>query len=450
MAAIQSLPEELLIVVVQMVQKQERRSHSTHPLLRSRSMLRSLLRLSLVCTGWREEILKCGVLWASIAVDTSRGDCLAATLTMLERSKGAELELSVCFHMDYTIAERTGSILASILNHHSRITSLHLTADPPFTLKNDIPVPETTANALRTINYPTHPTLPRCLPELFRGLRELSLSVPSSSTTVRISELLDIMKNSQRLELLSLASLFVVKEDCPSTCVVHLPRLRRLSLRECDSSPILSRLVTPKTTQIKITLKSRGIRRYPSLHGVNILSALPASLSSIRALEQTTSLILEEDEGERYFGLGFAPFGSRDSLVVIKSRLFSREKFIRRSLRAISNHSYFDIIESFTFSYSSPVPTSWPTVFSRFCALLELNTLTIHAADVLHTLMQTTFDGTPLCFSLQRIRFFERLPNLSLRLDSQLFTAFHNFRIESHCSAVRITLHYLDGQKEEL
>jgi hypothetical protein len=55
--AIQSLPEVLLLVV-QTVQRQERQPHFAHPLSHCRSMLRSLLRLSLVCKGWRETILR--------------------------------------------------------------------------------------------------------------------------------------------------------------------------------------------------------------------------------------------------------------------------------------------------------------------------------------------------------------------------------------------------------
>jgi len=449
MVTIQSLPEELLLIVVQMVQGQEGRSHSARSRLsRSRSMLRSLLRLSLVCKDWRETTLKYGALWASIAVDTSRGDCLVATLAMLERSKGVEVELSACFRADYAIAERTSAAVASILDHRARITSLHLTADPLFMLENNTPASETAAHTLTTTNS-FSPTPSRCISGLFRRLRNLSLSLPSPSTVVRISELLDIVKNSQELESLSLTSFLFIRED--STCVVHPPKLLRLSLRECDSATILSRLVAPKTAVINITLKDRRVRGYPPLHGVHILGALPPSLSSIRALEETTKLIFEEDEKGHYFGLGLASFRSRGSIVAIRIRSSSRERFIRASLRAISDHPYFDIIESFTFSYSSRVPMSWPIVFSRFGALLELNASTVHAADILHTLVQTAFDGTPLCSSLRRIRFFDQPSNRGhVRLDSDLFTVFRSCRAEYHCSAVRITLHYLDGRKEEL
>lgn len=89
-----------------------------------------------------------------------------------------------------------------------------------------------------------------------------------------------------------------------------------------------------------------------------------------------------------------------------------------------------------------------PIVSSRFGALLELNA---SGADILYTLMQTTLDGTPLCLSLRGIRFFERLPHPGhLRVDPQLLTMFRNFRAESRCPAVRISLRYLDERKEEL
>ena len=449
MATIQSLPEELLLVIILLVQRRGRQSHSTHPLSRSRSMLRALLRLSLVCKNWREATLKYGVLWASVTVDTSRGDCLTVTLAMLERSKDAELELSMCLRTGDD--EQAGGVVTSILNHRARVTSLHLTADIFFTLEGDVPVPETMAHALTTTNYSTPPILSNGLASLFRGLGKLSLSLPSSSTAVRISDLLDIVKNSQGLESLSLTSFLFIKEGRQPTCVVHPPRLRRLFLRDCDSATILSRLEMPKVAVINIVLKDRRVRGYHPLHGAHILCALPHLLSSVCALKETTNLILEEDEEGRYFGLGLSPFRSPGSSVVVKNRSFSLEKFIQRSLRAISCHSYFELIESFTFSCSSPVPLSWPMVLSRFGALLELNTSTIHGADVLYTLMQTALDGTPLCLSLRRIRFFERLPYLRhFRVDPQLLTTFHNFRTESRCSAVRITLRYLDGRKEEL
>lgn len=112
MATIQSLPEELLLAIIQLVQRRGR--HSAHPLSRSRSMFRSLLRISLVCKGWREVTLEYGVSWVSIAVDTSRMDCLTATLAMLKRSKGAELELSMCLRTGYD--EQAGGVVASILD----------------------------------------------------------------------------------------------------------------------------------------------------------------------------------------------------------------------------------------------------------------------------------------------------------------------------------------------
>ena len=207
-------------------------------------------------------------------MDTSRGDCLAVPLTMQKGSKEAELELSACLRTGY-IAERTGSIVAYILNHYAQITSLHLMVGLPFILKGDTPIQK------RRHAHSRPPGM-------------LSLSIPSPSMVVRISALLDIMKTNQGLESPSPTFFLFIEEDCPLTRV-HPPILCRLSFHECNSATIHSRLPVSKTTVIDIMLKNRRIRGHPSIRGVYTPSAPPPSLLTICALEETTKQVLEED-----------------------------------------------------------------------------------------------------------------------------------------------------------
>ena len=405
MAIIQDLPIELLCAIFQMVQSRDRRPRPSMSLRCYRSRLRSLTPLSLVCKRWREVILECGVLWTSIPVDSSRLDHLESTLIMLKRSNGVELELSV--HLDASSGgpECTHSIVQIFTKQGVRIRSLHLRMDSRGSFKRGTQPSEAAANAIAAINgiillkpHPTaqHPT------HLFQGLSTLSLSLPSSAAVVNLSVILDIMKSCPRLEYLHLASFFSINEDCPSTSVVRMSNLLRLSLRRCDSASILSHIITPKTSFIDVVMNHRRTRR-PFAHA-HILTAFPDVPNNIHALEETTKLILEEDKSNGEFSLGLSPFYSRISSLVIINRSPPSDKFIPRSLSAIGVHPYFCAIKSFTFSCSSRVPMSWPIVLSRFTLLSELNTSIQHATDVTCALMHPRFDGSPLCSSLGRIR----------------------------------------------
>ena len=441
MAVIQDFSTELLYTVFQMVQARDQRLRPSGSLRCCRSRLRSLTILSLVCKSWRGVILEYGTLWASIPVDTSIPGYLESTSTMLKRSNGAELELSVYLDVNLDGPDRTRGVVRIFTHGGARIRSLHLITDSRHISKRGLQLSEIAANAIASISefirpelHPTaqHPT------NLFRGLSDLSLSLPSSAVIVNLSLILNFIVSCPELEYLRLASFLLINEDCASTSSVRMPNLLRLSLRRCDSAIILSHFVTPKTSSIDIVMNPR--RTHSSLAHPHILTAFPHLPTNIHALEETTKLTLEEDEIKGGFCLSLSPLSSRTPPLVIINRSPTSKRFIPRSLSAIAVHSYFGGIKFFTFSYSLRVPTSWPIVLSRLSLLSELDTSTQHATDAVCALIHPRFDGSPLCPSLERITFRTRSGRGGPRIDHVLLDAFHQFRVELHCATVRIIL----------
>ena len=445
MAVIQGLPEDLLIAIFRTIQRQDLRPHSTQPPPRYCAIFRRLTCLSLVCKGWREILLQHGLFWTHIPVDNTRSGTLKAILTMLQRSEGAELSLSAHLTVDSRTAEETGQIMKAILGQRSRVVSMHITADPRCIFDGNTPPSEPTAS------IGSDPS--QSISSLLNGLRRLAFSLPSPTMTVDVSSLLHIIRASPGLESLHLTSFISIKEDRPAACVVHAPRLQRLSFRKCSSAIILSHITMPRGAVIEITM---GRRRISGEHGASppgyhILDSLPHSLANIPALEGAELLILEGDEEKGTFCLGLSPFPSRGSSVVVRSHPSFIKSFVYHSLSAIANHSYFGVVKRFTFSYSSPVPISWSTVLGRFNLLLELNIPSNHGVGVICALMYTALNGFPLCSSLRRVRLFHQQPDITRNyLDPHLLTTFREFRAETRCSNVRITVHFPSGRKDEL
>lgn len=451
MAIIQEFSTELLYSIFRMVQGRDQRPSSSVSLRCYRCWLRRLILLSLVCKSWRGVVLEYGVLWASIPVDTTRSGYLESTSTMLKRSNGAELELSVYLVADSNSPGHTLGVTRTFIHQGARIRSLHLSADSYQISKRGPRLPETAANAIATIREfilpephitTQHPTNP------FQKLSNLSVSLPSSAVAVNLSVILEIIKSCPVLEFLRLASFFPINEDCPPTSRTEMPNLLRLSLRRCDSATILSHVVTPKTSFIDVVMNPRRTR--PSPTHAHILTAFPHLPTNIRALEETTRLVLEDDESNGGFTLDLSPLCSRSPSLVIINRSPSSKKFIPRSLSAIAAHPYFGTIQSFTFSCSSRLPTSWSIVLNRFSLLSELNTSTRHATDVVCALIHPRSDGSPLCPSLGRINFRTRSGREVPGVDPVLFTAFRRFREEYCCPAVKITLRRPGREREEL
>lgn len=445
MITIHDLPAELLCEIFQMVQGRGAQPRPSTSLSCYRARFRSLIVLSLVCKSWRELTLECGALWSSVPVDTSRVDCLESGSTMVKRSNGAELELSVHIGTDLSTPDRARRLVKALMANNAQIGSLYLSANPRRATGHGARLPETADIVVAAINLTL--TMPHSS-SLLRGLRTLSLSLPSPAVIVNISTFLETIKTSKELAYLHLASFHSIREDCPSTYAVCIPKLCRLSLRACDAATILSHIITPKTSTIDIVMDSPKVRKHH--RGSHILTALPQSLTNICALEGTAKLILEEDESRGGLRLGLLPLHSKTSSLLVTNGHHSLERFILRSLGAIAANPYFGAIQSFTFSCFSCAPIPWPTVLNRFDLLSELNTSSCHAMDVAHTLLGTRVDGSPPCSSLRRIRFCPGPNGREPHVDPQIFATLHKFRLEHHCSAIKITLRRADRGSEEL
>lgn len=450
MAAIQDLPTELLWAIFRAVQGRDLRPRPSTSLSCYRSRLYRLASLLLVCKGWRETILEDGVLWSAVPVDTSRPDCLESISTVLERSNGAELELSV--YLDgSSVVGRTGDIVRTLRYQRARVRSLYLSASPHCVPEREDQLLGIAADAIAAINEFMLPELhpPARYPtSLFQSLSNLSLSLPRSAAAVDVSTILNIIKSCEGLERLSLTSFRSVKRDCPPTSAVQMPRLFRISLRDCDSATILSHIATPATSFVDVVMDSRRTRRSPP--HTHILTAFPHFPTNTHALKVITRLILEEDEDRHELSLGLGPFHSRSSSLVIRNRCPSSEKFIPKSLDAIAAHPHFGAIRSFTFSCTSCAPASWSLVLNGFPLLSELNTPIQHATDAVCALMHTRFDESPLCPSLERIRFRAHRGGEDHGVYPQLFDSFRKFREELYCSTIKITLHYPGKRTKEL
>ena len=449
MTTIQDFPTELLCSIFQMVQGRDRRPRTSASLSYFRSRLRSLVTLSLVCKGWHKATLEYGILWSSVPVDTSRPDCLESTSTILERSSGAELELSVYLDAFSAVFGCTQTILGTLKHHGTRIRSLHLDAGSHCIPGRGTQLPEVVTNAFAAINEfilpELHPSTQRAI-NPFQSLSSLSLSLPASAAAVNATAILGIINSCVGLERLSLVSFYAINKDCPPTSAIRMPNLLRVSLRDCDSATVLSYIITPTTSVIDVVMNPRSMRRSPA--HAHILVAFPHSPANTCALKESTKLILEEDENRHEFSLGLGPLRSKTSSLVITNRCPPSERFIPRTLSAIAAHPYFGAIRSFTFSCTSCAPASWPLVLDGFPLLSEFNTSVRHASDVMCALMHTRPDRSPICLFLERIRFRAHWGGEGHGIYPQSVNSFRQFRAELHCSAVRITLHYPGGMKE--
>lgn len=451
MTTIHDLPVELLCEIFQMVQGRWLQPHPSASFACYRGRLRILVLLSLVCKSWRGVALGCGVLWSSIPVNTSQVGCLKLISIMTKRSNGTPLELSVHVGTDPSAPGRVRRLVKVLTANNHRIGALHLDTNPRHVAGDDgLRLLEATDSTITVINFIL--TAPFPTPQhscgLLRNLRTLSLSLPPFTVVVNISALLKTIESSTELEILRFVSLHPVHKDCPSTYAIHVPKLRRFCLRACDSAMILSHITTPKTSTINVVMNSSKARGCPS--GSHILVALPRSLTNMRALESADRLVMIENEMRGEFRLGLSSLRSETALLVVTNGRRSLERFILRSLRAIAVDPYFGAIQSLAFSCNSCAPVPWSTVLIRFVSLLELNISSRHGMDVMYALLSTMLDGSPLCPSLRRIRFYTGPGHTDHDFDPLIFSAFRKFRLEHRCSVVKITARRANGRVEEL
>lgn len=433
-------------------------------LSRHRSTLRALISTSHVCKRWRDLVLHDGTLWVYIPIEPSRRGCWEAIECFLKRSKQTELDISVLLDASHGPSSATITTMAALSAQYTRIRSLRLSTDSPVSLfcgSN----PATAMSTLEIFNrsrlyYPvakfggTFPSL-RSLTlhgfsswpsDLFSNLTRLRLTSVSAKNSFRLSRLIDLLRGSPELETVYLSSYLSVFDDLPLIDVVHLRNLQKITLRACDSAAILSHVGIPRTSTLDIIMDHRRLRATKPLlsQQTNIFSSLPSRLSNIKFSNETTKLILEQDLLRGGFGFGLSFLDSSTSSLVVIDCSRAIEKFVRRSLDAISSDPYFEIVRSVTLTLSLSIPIDWQNLLGRFKRLVELNTSVCHGPTILTTLTRLRADGTPLCPSLKRIRLFENSVGYTI-FNYGLLQLLSDFRFTFHCEPINITVHDPDG-----
>jgi hypothetical protein len=475
MSSVEILPPELLgAVFQQLVESKLEHSSGTvsspaiiqRLLLHHRSRLRILVTISLVCRRWHALVSDDGTLWTHIPVDASRHDCWKSTKCLLIRSKDTVLDVSAALEAPHVLSS---AAVMALSVHYARIRSLHLSTDSYVTLF-DGPEPATEMRTLAIFNRNklhysvsrfggTFPSLQSLTLHgfsfsfwpsgLFPNLKHVKLKSVSASRSVKLSCIVDLLRESPGIETLYLASFLLIVDDSSHTNVIHLRNLRKISLRVCDSAMILSRLAIPRTSAVDIVMDHKRLRETKLIlpHESHIISSLPPALSNMGFSDETTKLVLEQDHLRGGFGLGLSFLNADTSSLVIIDCSSSVGRFVQRSLVAISSHPYFEIIQSATLTLSPSIPISWPNLLGRFNQLVELNTSACHGPAVLTTLMRLRHDGTPFCSSLTRVRFFERNPVFYSILDHRLLQLLSNFRASFHCKPIKVTVHDGNGSR---
>ena len=467
MPPVEALPPELLGAVFQRLVENILGNNPvtfSQLLLYHQARLRALVTISLVCRRWYTLVSGDGTLWAHIPIDTSRHDCWKSTKCLLIRSKRTALDVSVVLEDSHVLS---AAAIMALGVHYARIRSLYLTTDS-YTKIFDEQEPATEMRTLAVFNrsklYSSVARFGGTFPNLrsltlhgfsswpsnrFINLKHLKLKSISSLRSVKLSRITGLLKESPDLETLYLSSFLVIVDDSTPTDIVHLRSLQGVSLRLCDSAMILSHLIIPRTSTLDIIMDYRRLQETKLMlpRESHIISSLPPVLSNMHFIGETVKLVLEQDRPQGGFGLALSfPDAETPSLVIVDGSS-SIERFIERSLVAISSHSYFEIIRSVTLALSPSIPISWPNLFGRFNQLLELNAAARNGLGVLTALMHLRDDGTPFCSSLSRIRFFEQKTGVSSIFDHRLLQLLSDFRASFRCAPTKITVHDVNGHR---
>ena len=158
---------------------------------------------------------------------------------------------------------------------------------------------------------------------------------------------------------------------------------------------------------------------------------------------ETTKLILEQGVNRSGFGLGLSFYDSRTPSLVIIDRSLSIQRFVQKSLGAISSNPYFETIRRITITLPPSTLIHWPTFLGNFKHLLELDAWAHHGPATLAALTHLFPGETPLCPSLRRIRFFGGDPVVNT-IPGYRLLQLSNFRATHGCGPIKVTVY--DGK----
>lgn len=184
----------------------------------------------------------------------------------------------------------------------------------------------------------------------------------------------------------SLSALRSTCEDYPSSYTICTPKLRRLPLGACNFTTIYSYITTPKVHYRYCDESPKGAKTAEGiLHSHRASAFLGEYVCLGRRSQNSFGWMGESWTTPRVsvstLGNGVAGCHERTSL--------------SRKVRQIRTPT-----RNFNFSCNLRAPISWLTALDRFVLQFELNTLSRHAIDTIHTHLGNWLDRSRLCSSI--------------------------------------------------
>lgn len=466
MTSIHVIPPEVLSTIFRLALGQPPLRPDTIELLaHHRTRIRALVQLSLVCQKWRSVAVGDGTLWTMLPVHTSRPDCQELTRAVLKRSKHAMLDVSVVCVDDLDSSRE--AIFSKISRNFHRIRSFHLVSTSSTTLRHlsspaskleelNIFIAEQPAEleslfggnlpALRSLTLAGFPSWPL---GLFSNLKDLRLVLPPSHPTVMVSTLIDVMSRSPGIEQMDISAFLSMIDDSSPSCLVHVPNLRKLTLRDCDSATILSHTVIPTMANVKIVMDHRRMknRMHIASRDCHILCSIPEDMSTLKFLGGSTVLVLQQDR-KIGFGVGFFRSRSSQASLRILDRSASVKSFARQSVEALANRSHrFGSIEELCITLFPGTVASWSTILYRFKRIQRLSMVALHAPSILSALMVAGEHGLPVCPSIRQLTIYEKDDDHAVALDNDDVVRFLAVRKRLDCAATEVNIYWPRGRK---
>ena len=331
----------------------------------------SLVTTASVCRRWRSAAINSGNLWSKIALDASDSCTITRAELFFERSRSAPLTVYIIDYEDQSsMLPRVQSVVARIAAASERIAQCVLFANSPtlwsywtHSAPNahtiviggsggmDVPLFGTELTQLREFVSFFYPVLPPS------GLQHLTfLKIHNDGKTVSLDSLLDVLRQSINLKILSLGGFgrWLLTNNTPTT-PVSLPNARDLTLTSCDSATFLHHTHLPPPAGIYIIGQPRA---------GGILSALPEGFSSVAVLPDLDKLSVVFTPGQPFC----VSAGNRTGWKVsIEGEGYTRS-LVGSSLDAVIQFPPFSTIRTLYFA-------SWATIPGWVQQILNLRCL---------------------------------------------------------------------------
>ena len=349
-----------------------------------------LVRLSSVCSHWRQTAIGDGTLWCNISFSPSLGSTVNCATEFLRRSRGASLTLAVWNEAisDAAVDSAAEDLLGLLAQGTNRITAA-LVVNPPDIVIRALKHPAGNISYLSVQMAES-----RAVPALFGGmmpnLETLYISNPSgwkiaqfrqlhtvhiSATSWRpwrLSALLDCLDGTVVLGELHLACFedFEPEPGAETERTVAISALLVLRLTYCDSGLILSHLEIPRSTALSIYSYCR--------QSEEIFACFPKSPRFFGMLEKVQLLTVVLDVEKQVFEV--ETMGPEDVHILLgavpRQGRFER-KWVLRSMTAVARFTPVSGVKWLTVvvdEYRMP----WKVWLSKFA---QLSTLEIRCPD---------------------------------------------------------------------